>query len=116
MRALIIAIIANVNHPIKKESDVLESTGPGIFTNLFHERKGGFSDICLLRNNTKMCTKQCSHGPSCHFGVYAVHMHLGTWRTLVIGAQAILQKKFRAPVPQDKIEKTILLLESTQHA
>lgn len=64
---------------IKSESDVLETTGPGLLTNVYHESEARYDDITLLQNEKEACWKSC--GPaSCHFGTYAVHLHMGSWR------------------------------------
>ncbi|XZF16131.1 glycosyltransferase family 32 protein [Chitinophagaceae bacterium MMS25-I14] len=61
------------------ENDVLETTGPGLLTNVFHERKLQH-DILLLGNDRYKCIKSCCGQPSCHFGDYAAHTHMGSWR------------------------------------
>jgi len=64
---------------IREEADVLETTGPGLFTNVYHENEYRYKNILVLANKDKACLKSC--GPaSCHFGDYAVHLHLGSWR------------------------------------
>lgn len=61
------------------ENDILETTGPGLLTNIFHESKHKYDNIMLLINDDKACLKLC--GPaSCHYGDYAVHYHGGSWR------------------------------------
>ena len=65
--------------PIGNEKDVLETTGPGLLTNVFHDVGGKYADILVLPNETRSCLKTC--GPaSCHFGDFAAHLHLGSWR------------------------------------
>lgn len=69
----------NSNADIKQEADILEGTGPGLFTNVYHENAHRYNNIAMLSNVEKACLKSC--GPaSCHFGDYAVHFHLGSWR------------------------------------
>lgn len=64
---------------IASENDVLEITGPGLLTNVVHETKDKYPNIVLLENKEGVCLKSC--GPaSCHYGVYAVHYHAGSWR------------------------------------
>ena len=64
---------------VKWESDVLETTGPGLLTDVYHENGSRYDDITLLPNQGEACWKSC--GPaSCHFGTYAVHLHMGSWR------------------------------------
>jgi mannosyltransferase OCH1-like enzyme len=64
---------------IALEDDVLETTGPGLLTNVFHEAKYKYDNIVLLTNRDKACPKSCGQA-SCHFGDYAVHYHAGSWR------------------------------------
>jgi mannosyltransferase OCH1-like enzyme len=67
------------NIAVKCESDVLEITGPGLLTDVYHENESSYDDITLLPNEKRACWKSC--GPaSCHFGTYAVHLHMGSWR------------------------------------
>ncbi|HTI10112.1 MAG TPA: glycosyltransferase [Puia sp.] len=64
---------------IKKEGDVLETTGPGLLTDVYHDTKEKYKDITILFNKDKMCRKWCNKF-SCHFGEYAAHFHHGKWR------------------------------------
>lgn len=65
--------------PVDSESDVLESTGPGLVTDVYHAVRHLYPDILVLPNDEKPCLKEC--GPaSCHFGDYAAHLHFGSWR------------------------------------
>lgn len=72
--------LRNAGLPVNSENDILESTGPGLLTNFFHENSKHYQDIYLLRNDAHHCLKKCTHQPSCHFGHYAAHYHLGSWR------------------------------------
>lgn len=64
---------------IHRESDVLETTGPGLLTNVYHENASMYNDITVLFNHDQACKVAC--GPtSCHFGNYAAHLHVGSWR------------------------------------
>lgn len=67
------------NCSIKKENDVLETTGPGLLTNIFHKVKHKYNNIVLLENNEMPCPQSCGQA-SCHFGHYAAHHHVGSWR------------------------------------
>jgi mannosyltransferase OCH1-like enzyme len=73
-------ITRNASFLINDENDILESTGPGVLTNFYHENKFDYGDIFLLKNEHYHCEKRCSVQPSCHFGNYAAHVHLGSWR------------------------------------
>lgn len=64
---------------IKEENDVLETTGPGLLTNIFHKVRHKYDNIVLLENNEMPCPKSCGQA-SCHFGYYAAHYHVGSWR------------------------------------
>ncbi len=66
--------------PVTTTNDILETTGPGHFTNFYHEKQPAYPDIHLLRNTGLTCIKKCTLQPSCHFGSYAAHLHLGSWR------------------------------------
>jgi mannosyltransferase OCH1-like enzyme len=64
---------------IEEENDVLETTGPGLLTNIFHQVKYKYNNLVLLENNEMPCPKSCGQA-SCHFGHYAAHHHVGSWR------------------------------------
>ena len=72
--------IGNAGCEIRSETDVLEATGPGLITNLFHEQRANHHDILLMENDTLHCLKHCAPQPSCHFGSYGAHLHQGSWR------------------------------------
>lgn len=63
---------------IKNENDVLNSTGPGLLTDVYHDKKKTYK-LKLVRNNRRKCMKYCETN-SCHIGGYAAHLHLGQWR------------------------------------
>jgi mannosyltransferase OCH1-like enzyme len=65
--------------PVVSESDILETTGPGLLTNVFHAVKERYQEITLLPNTHRACLKSCGEA-SCHFGDFAVHIHMGSWR------------------------------------
>jgi len=68
---------------ISYESEVLDTTGPGLLTNVYHQTRLKYDDITVLPNDTRACLRSC--GPaSCHFGDYAAHLHMGSWRWLSI--------------------------------
>ncbi len=68
------------NLTVKNENDILQHTGPGLFTNIFHQFKNKYPEIYLLENKTNRCLKNCNPKISCHFGDYARHWHQGSWR------------------------------------
>jgi glycosyltransferase involved in cell wall biosynthesis len=63
---------------IRTENDVLESTGSGLVTTVYGDWRDTFRDVVLLNNKDRICPT-CFR-VSCHFGNYAKHHHLGTWR------------------------------------
>ncbi|MEO5582533.1 MAG: glycosyltransferase [Saprospiraceae bacterium] len=62
------------------ESDIMVSTGPGLISDVYHNKKHQYPDINLIKNKDRKCLKNCSDVPSCHFGDYASHLHVGSWR------------------------------------
>jgi mannosyltransferase OCH1-like enzyme len=70
----------NCTQQILTENDILETTGPGLLTNFYHNYAQAHKDITLLTNKTARCLKACSTAASCHFGDYAAHLHYGSWR------------------------------------
>lgn len=65
---------------VQSENDILESTGPGLLTNVYHAYKKYYPDLTLLRNTDRCCLRPGHHAISCHFGNYAAHLHQGSWR------------------------------------
>jgi len=65
---------------IKTQQEILDVTGPGLITDLYHDYIDSYPDITLLRNTTRECLQHGHHEISCHFGDYAAHLHAGTWR------------------------------------
>jgi hypothetical protein len=65
---------------IKTENDILESTGPGLLSNLYAKYKNAYPDMVLLKNNDRRCLIPHHSQIACHFGNYAAHLHQGTWR------------------------------------
>lgn len=76
----IVTAMANCKEQVTSEHDILETTGPGMLTRLYHQRKDSYPDILLLKNEKYYCLKKCCATPSCHFGDYAAHLHQGSWR------------------------------------
>ncbi len=71
-------IVRRGRRKIIEENDVLETTGPGLVTTVYHDCKKKYRDIVLLPNKNGVCPK-CG-GVSCHFGRFALHLHMGSWR------------------------------------
>ncbi|WP_276089668.1 glycosyltransferase [Pedobacter sp. JY14-1] len=63
------------------ENDILETTGPGLMTDVYHATKKTFPNTVFLTNDDRYCESQQHHEISCHFGKYAAHFHCGTWRS-----------------------------------
>lgn len=77
---LINAALQNSSKNVVVENDILESTGPGLLSTFYHDKKQFFAEILLLENSQLHCRKKCCLQPSCHFGHYAAHLHEGSWR------------------------------------
>lgn len=89
---LLQAAMLTTHAPLVPEPDVLDCTGPVLLTTTYHETKHIYPDIVLLANEEKPCPGSC--GPaSCHFGEYAAHLHIGSWRWEHDIAPAIVQKQ-----------------------
>lgn len=84
--AFLEAMLACAGGSIETEDDILDSTGPGLLTVHSHRwlrhphshQRQLPQGIELLPNGGQDCTFGC--GPSCWFGAYAHHHHLGSWR------------------------------------
>jgi inositol phosphorylceramide mannosyltransferase catalytic subunit len=71
-------MLCQAERKIVSENDILESTGPGLWTNVYHRVKDHHPDILLLRNEHLACNR-CG-AISCQFGAFASHLHVGSWR------------------------------------
>lgn len=65
--------------PVVTDEDILQHTGPGLMTDVYHACRQEMRDIVLLRNLDRVCPAGCGR-ISCHFGNYARHYHVGSWR------------------------------------
>lgn len=72
-------MLNRASRKVETEEDILDTTGPGLLTDVYHRVKNDYSDITLLLNRDRVCMKWCEV-ISCHFGEYAAHYHLGSWR------------------------------------
>lgn len=78
------AALDRAGEAITCESDVLETTGPGLLTDVYHKHAEKYQELKLLHNASHPCPVAC--GPaSCHFGDYARHLHFGAWRWQTVG-------------------------------
>jgi len=69
LRCVLDEMAARSGWRIQIENDVLEATGPGLVTTVYHQEKSRFPEIVLL------CSKEESR-----FGDFAVHKNHGSWR------------------------------------
>jgi glycosyltransferase involved in cell wall biosynthesis len=83
-------MLARADRPVTRDEDVLESTGPGMLTAVYHRGAVNDPGVTLLRNGTHRCAR-CG-GISCRFGAFAAHLHAGSWR----GIAAALPRAQRA--------------------
>lgn len=90
---------------ILTENDVLESTGPGLVTTVYHDFQDKFRDVVLLRNIDRLCP--VTGGVACHFGNYGRHHHEGWWRFGRMGT-----KPFREKTGEEEIEKICAVIDS----
>ena len=63
---------------IKNESDVLESTGPGVLSDVFFRKGNKYDNIKVIKNKFKRCHSGCP-AVCCHFGDFAAHLHFNSW-------------------------------------
>lgn len=113
LKMAICAAIMNVNKVVNDESDVLNTTGPGLITDVFHQYIKHNNDIHLLENKDHWCIKECCKTPSCHFGDYATHVHFGSWRWqhLNVNKSTMLQHDKR--VGNTELANAILQVETS---
>ena len=71
-------MIHRAPRPIARDEDILESTGPGLFTDVYHGARERYPDLVLVGNDKLMCGR-CG-GIACQFGEFASHLHVGSWR------------------------------------
>lgn len=72
--------IKKARQNILTENDILETTGPGLLTNVYHKFGSKYHNITVLFNKDKQCLIPNHKAISCHFGNFAAHLHCGTWR------------------------------------
>jgi hypothetical protein len=72
------AMVERADRPISTDDDILESTGPGLFSSVFAQVREAHPDLVVLAHPGLSCPRCC--GPSCHFGPLARHLHHGSWR------------------------------------
>lgn len=77
---ILIEMAKNSQRRISAPDDILEATGPGLITTVYHHTKTRYKDITILNNKDRICPKPFCRSISCHFGNYGMHHHFGTWR------------------------------------
>ena len=93
------------------ENDVLESTGPGLVTTVYHDLRKKLRDVVLLRNNDRTCL--VTGGVSCHFGNYARHHHEGSWRWAENGkVKPAAGSVLKRPVGEEERKRVYDLIDS----
>ncbi|WP_177195710.1 glycosyltransferase family 32 protein [Salegentibacter agarivorans] len=75
---LIKEMINRCDQKIIHECDVLESTGPGVLSDVFFEKQILYSNVKILKNKFKRCHSGCP-AVCCHFGDFAAHLHVNSW-------------------------------------
>ena len=81
---------------IVTDNDVLESTGPGLVTIVYHDCRDKFRDVVFLPNLDRTCP--VTGAVSCHFGNYGRHHHEGSWRFEHLGTKPFKEKASEADV------------------
>lgn len=79
--AAILDEMARSVRPVRSAYDVLESTGPGLVTRVFHDLAGTLASpqgVTVLRTPPGIRCCRCGT-VSCQFGRYATHLHMGDW-------------------------------------
>jgi mannosyltransferase OCH1-like enzyme len=71
-------MLRRATRPIARDEDILESTGPGLLTDVYHAAKQHYPDLVLVCNEGLVC-RRCG-GIACQFGEFASHLHVGSWR------------------------------------
>lgn len=71
-------MVGRAGRPILADEDVLESTGPGLVTDVYHRVHDRYPDLVILPNDGVVC-RRCRQR-SCQFGPFAAHLHAGSWR------------------------------------
>ena len=72
--------------PILADNDILESTGPGLFTTAYHNYIKITSNNCFTtivhpsREMSPLCACQSQKHISCAVGDFGYHLHMGSWR------------------------------------
>lgn len=95
---------------INSEHDVLESTGPGLVTTVYHDLRDDLRDVMLLRNIDLICPITGVIGS--RFGNYAKHHHAGTWRWENSLTSPLVNSARRNVITQSQINKICMEIDS----
>ncbi|WP_160713065.1 glycosyltransferase [Chitinophaga solisilvae] len=110
---LLNAMIARYRTAVSSERDILETTGPGLLTDIYHQSAALKEQIWLLRNPGTPCINECCGGLSCHFGTYASHYHGGSWRWQhqqqhrAAGVPAVVDTAAAAAVLEEHLQRNL---------
>jgi mannosyltransferase OCH1-like enzyme len=77
---------------VGSDSDILKTTGPNAITELYNTYDN--PPIEVIENHTGYCLHPSCRTISCHFGPYACHYHVGTWRTKKSRLLRILKRMY----------------------
>lgn len=105
-------IVKRGQKKIITENDILETTGPGLITTVYHDCKEQYRDIVLLPNKDRECPSLYCKGVSCHFGNYANHRHLGSWRWQHAGSFNINIPREKESLPEQLYKKALSCIQS----
>jgi mannosyltransferase OCH1-like enzyme len=97
---------------ITTENDILETTGPGLLTTVYHDNKKAYRDIVLLRNKDRKCLSPNCSGASCHFGKYANHHHIGSWRRQLDTRVEEYTSHEKQPLPEHSYKEALVSIQS----
>jgi mannosyltransferase OCH1-like enzyme len=107
---LLKAMVTRSQTLIRREEDILDSTGPGLLTDFYHANKNIYRDITVIQNLDRVCPNKWCGKVSCHFGDYGLHLHVGSWRW---GNRKQLPSDLKQRADDGEyIEETIQLLEN----
>lgn len=92
---LLAGMVARAGRPVLNDHDVLETTGPGLFSTIHARVSHRHQDLRLLEHPDSLCPR-CG-GRSCAFGPHARHLHKGSWRQghrpSSVGPQALMSSE-----------------------
>ena len=75
---LLEGMLRESQRPLRSDNEILEATGPGLLTRVFHRTRDRYPDIVVTPNGGARCPR--CRLPRCCFGPFATHHHLASWR------------------------------------